>query len=327
MSEPFEFDSHDYPSGEAFEEYRALYSAGSDVERVGSFRARVRSLNLDGLVLFERMIDGVIHSRVKRAGQDRFRHFALHLVLDGELWGSKESGFDVARRGDLVIADTARPSRTQAVALHVVTASMPRSALVSATGGSDRLHGLVANAPATNILGDFMISCLRHGAAVPIQRRPVLISAFIDILAGVLGRESAAAVATDRRRTEMLQREAAVRFIRECLSDRDLNAAVVADAIGMSRRSLYRLFESMGGVSRVIMGSRLDAVRGALEEGSQDSLSTLAADYGFSDESHLSRRFQEAHGESISAFRRRLLTERPTQRATRQLNDWIRSVR
>ena len=327
MSKPFEFDSQGFTGGEAFEEYRTLYAGGSEVVRVGECRAKVRSLNLDGLVLYERLIDGVVHSRLNRAGQDQFRHFALHLVLDGELRGSKESGFDVARRGDLVVADTARPSRTQAVSLHVVTASMPRSALISASGGSDRLHGLVARAPETNILADFMVSCLRHGAALPIERRPALISALVDTLAGTLGRDPATAVATDRRRTETLQREAAVRFIRERLSDRNLNAAAVADAVGLSRRSLYRLFESLGGVSRVVMESRLNAVRKAIEDGSLDSLAILAAEYGFSDESHLSRRFQAAHGEPISSFRKRILSERPTERATRQLKNWINSVR
>ena len=134
-------------------------------------------------------------------------------------------------------------------------------------------------------------------------------------------------MATDRRRTETLHREAAVRFIRERLSDRSLNADVVAEAVGLSRRSLYRLFEPLGGVSHVIMDSRLDAVRRTIEDGSLDSLAILAAEYGFSDESHLSRRFQEAHGEPISSFRKRVLSERPTQRATRQLKNWIRSVR
>lgn len=327
MSKAFEFDSETFAPGEAFEEYRTLYSSGSDVEQVGDFRARVRSLNLDGLVLYERLIDGVVHSRLTRAGRDQFRHFAVHLVLDGELRGSRESGFDVARRGDLVIADTARPSRTQAVGLHVVSASMPRSAMISASGGSDRMHGLVAGAPETNILADFMVSCLKNGAAIPVDRRPALISALVDILAGTLGRDPATAVATDRRRTETLHREAAVRFIRERLSDRSLNADVVAEAVGLSRRSLYRLFEPLGGVSHVIMDSRLDAVRRTIEDGSLDSLAILAAEYGFSDESHLSRRFQEAHGEPISSFRKRVLSERPTQRATRQLKNWIRSVR
>ena len=327
MSPPFEFDSATLPPGEGFDAYRALYAEGSDVERVGDFRARVRSFNLEGVVLFERKLDGVAHSRLKRAGRDQFRHFALHLVLDGELKGGSESGFEVARKGDLVIADTARPSRTEAVGLRMVTASMPRSAIIAASGGSDRIHGLVARAPETHILGEFMLTCLTHAETIPLDRRPALIAALVEVLAATLGRDPATAVAVDRRRTEMLQREAAVRIMKERLSDRRLNAADIADAVGLSRRTLYRLFERKGGITKVIMECRLEAVRKAIEEGSVDALGPLAAEYGFSDESHLSRRFRESFGEPISEFRKRVATERPAERASRQLSDWIRSVR
>ncbi|WP_374513274.1 helix-turn-helix domain-containing protein [Brevundimonas sp.] len=327
MSQSFEFDSRLLPPDQAFEAYRRLYAGGSDVEQVGPFEARVRSLSLDGLVLFERYIDGVSHSRTARAGRDQFRHFALHLVRDGELRGSSESGFEVARAGDLVVADTRRRSRTEAFRLHVLSASIPRGALISASGGSDRLHGLVASAPHTAVLDDFMGSCLRHGDAIQPERRAALISAFVEVLATTLGRDPGSAVATDRRRTEMLQREAAVRYIKANLADRNLNAEAIAGAIGMSRRSLYRVFEQSGGVAQVIMDARLDAVRDALEDGSREPLTALAATYGFSDESHLSRRFRSANGESISEFRKRVSADGPADRGSRQLEGWVRSVR
>lgn len=327
MSGNADFDSEEHAEDEAFQVYRSLYSIGAEVFRTGApFRARVRSLNLDGAILYERELNGVAHCRRKLAGRDEFRHFALHVVLAGELHACEESGYAVAKAGDLVIADTTRPSRTQAVDLHMLSASIPRSAMVIASGGSDRFHGRIATAPTTHTLRDFLASCMANGEAIPLHARPAAVRALIELLSVALGERQVAGAAEQHRR-EMLQREAAIRFIRKHLADRALDAGVLAEAIGVSRRSLYRLLAPYGGVSHLIMECRLAAVRDALEAGSTAPIASLAADHGFSDDSHLSRRFAQRCGETIGVYRQRLLQEGHESRRARNLARWVDALR
>lgn len=303
MTDQFHFDSEDLPPDQAFDAYRRLYAFGSDVSRgAGRFLARVQAVRLDGLILFERRLDGVVHSRSARAGRDSFDHFALHLVIEGELAGGRESRFERAGPGDLVLADTRRASRTEAHGLHVLTASVPRAAVAAACGAPDGLHGRIVPAPRTHVLRDLMLSVLRHAGEFDDEARPGLRRAFQELLNATLVELSTASAVL--LRLDQARREAAERYILAHLADRHLDAAAVAAGVGASRSSLYRLFAHDGGVARFIMSRRLAAVRNALEGGASEPLSALAVAHGFTDESHLNRRFKQAYGQPAGAFRR-----------------------
>ena len=317
MTETFRFDSDSLPPDQAFEAYRRLYAAGSDVSRgAGHFFARVRAVRLDGLLLFERRLDGVVHSRTARAGQDGFDHFALHLVLDGELAGGRESRFRRAGPGDLVLADTRRASRTEARGLHLLTASVPRAAVAAACGPVDEVHGRIVSAPRTLVLRDLMQSLVRHADDFDDALLPSLRRAFHELLDATLADPGAASPAV--LRIDRARREAAERFILAHLADRDLDAAAVAAGVGASRSSLYRLFAADGGVARYIMSRRLAAVRDALEAGANEPLSVLAEACGLTDESHLNRRFKAAWGQPAGAFRRAVEEEGDSVAAARR---------
>jgi AraC-like DNA-binding protein len=303
LTDQFRFDSDSMPIEDAFVAYQRLYALGSDVQQGrGRFMAWVRAARFDGLLLFERRLNGVVHSRTSRAGRDGFQHFALHLVLSGALEGSRESRFDCAYPGDLVLADTLRASRTEAHDLHVLTASVPRRVIEAACGSTDQLHGHIVSAPRTHVLRDLMQSLVRNADDFSETARPSLRRAFHEILFATLSEPGAAQAVI--MRIDLARREAAERFIAAHLGDRSLDAAMVAAGIGASRSVLYRLFVQDGGVARFIMARRLAAVRAALEGGSSEPLAGLAQSYGFTDESHLNRRFNKAYGLPAGAFRR-----------------------
>lgn len=308
MTEQFRFDSDELEPEEAFEAYRRLYQQGSDVVRAeGSFRARVHGVRLDSVLLFERELNGVIHARRERVDDDGFDHFALHMVLEGELIGGTESRFDRAGVGDLLLVDTRRPSRTEARDLHVLTASVARDVVEAAAGGTGNLHGRIVAAPDTVVLRDLMLSVVRNANDLPSEALPGVTRAMIELLAASLN--SGASPAAAARRVEFARREAAIRHIAARLGDRDLDVDSIARAIGQSRSSLYRLFENAGGVAQYIMTRRLGAVRDTLETGSTEPLAVLAERFGFADESHMNRRFNRAYGRPAGAFRQEVIRE------------------
>lgn len=308
MIDQFRFNSDDLPPDEAYEAYRRLYGGGSDVSRTADeFRARVHGVRLDSVLLFERELNGVVHSRLERVDGDGFDHFALHLVLAGELVGGPESRFAGAGENDLVLVDTRRSSRTEARDLHVLTASMAREVVEAAAGHTEPLHGRVIQAPDTLILRDLMLSILRSAGHLPSEALPGITRALIELLAATLN--SGASPTAASQRVEFARREAAVRYIVAHLADRPLDADAIALATGQSRSALYRLFEREGGVAQYVMVRRLAAVRDALENGSGETLAVLAQRFGFADESHMNRRFNRAYGRPAGAFRREVARE------------------
>ena len=304
MTDQFAFSSDGQPESEAFAAYARLYAQGADVFRTsGPFVARVKAVRMDGIILYDRTLNGVGHARGDRVQSDGFDHFALHMVLGGVLRGSPASRFDVARTGDLLLVDTTQPARTEANDLHVITMSVARPIIAAAAGGTQGLHGRVVPAPRSLLFRDFLLSVRDNIAALPIESLPGVKRAFMELLGVTLDVTGS----SGSQRAEFGQREAAVRYILANLTDRNLNAECVAQALGRSRSSLYRLFEDQGGVAQFIMSRRLGAVREALEAGSIEPLFVLAERYGFTNESHLNRRFNQAFGQPAGAFRRSVL--------------------
>ncbi len=89
-----------------------------------------------------------------------------------------------------------------------------------------------------------------------------------------------------------------------------LRAEALADAEGLSLRSLQRLFRLNVGASPkfVIRRHRLQEVAARLERGGAADLSELAFTLGYADHAHLTRDFRAAVGKPPSAFARAVWT-------------------
>lgn len=309
MSERFNFNSDALPREEAFQAYALLYNNGSDVTRgEGEFRAEVRAWRLEGLLLFERRLSGVVHSRGARAATDSFDHIVLSLVLSGRVTGGQASGFGEAVAGEIYVTDTSRPSRTAFESAHVLTASVSKEIIEAARGGVGGLHGRILKPPRNLMLADYLQSLARNGDAIETEAQPGLSRAFIHVLASV---EDKGVRGSEARRGEYLRRDAVERMIVENLGDASLSVATLSRGMGMSRSALYRLFEDYGGVARLIQKRRLDGVRQALDNRELAQVADLARTFGFTDESQLSRLFREAYEVSPQAYREEVAASRP----------------
>lgn len=87
-------------------------------------------------------------------------------------------------------------------------------------------------------------------------------------------------------------------FIKENLSDADLSIEMISDSLGMSRATLYRVAEPLGGVRKYIRTQRLKLAHAKLLAGeeSAQSITNLAFDLGFGTETAFRRAFKEAFG-------------------------------
>lgn len=302
MNERFSFNSQSLSGEDAFAAYALLYDNGSDVTRGGGeFRAEVKAWRLEGMLLFERRLSGVVHSRSARAATDGFDHVVLSLVLSGRVLGSPDSGFSEALVGDIYVADSARSSCTEFQSAHVLTASVSREIIEAARGTTTGLHGRILKRPRNLMLADFLQSLARNGDEIEAEAYPELSRAFIHILASV--EDQAVRASNEARRREYLRRDSVERMIAENLADPSLSVATLSRGTGMSRSALYRLFEDQGGVARLIQKRRVDGVRRALDNREPARLADMARSFGFADELQLSRLFSEAYEVSPQTYR------------------------
>ena len=320
----FDFSSIGRDPAESFADYVRLYAHGSDVSRgEGHFQAEVHAWRLENMLLFDRRLSGVIHSRAARVARDGFDHILLYAIIAGELIGSPEARFEVGRPGDIILLDTTRAMRTEARECHYLTVSIARHLIEPLIGDVANIHGCLVRPPRTLVLMDYLLSLGRRAADIVPASMPTLSQVLIDLLGATLA--PAPRRAAENHRQNILRRQVVENFIADNIGDRTLSSATISRATGVSRSSLYRLLSAQGGVNRLIQTYRLDALRVALEDGSDMNLAQLGQRYGFSSESHMSRLFAESYGQPPGAYRQsvRMLAEGDAGTGHRRWRGWM----
>ena len=305
MSEMLDFDSANYAPDEAFALYRELYAVGSDVRRTPDpFFAHVRGWRLERTLLFLREYGGVRHRRSERAGTDGFDHLVLHHVLDGELTGGRIDAPERVGPGETLLLDTRCAMDNGARAVRLITVSLARSAAQAAAGGLEGLHGRRIGAGEGALLSAYLRALVAQAPELPPGARPTATRVLVDLLSIALDPAGTGA-RSDFYRLEYVRREAAQRLIDARLTDNDFTVQDIVRDTGISRSSLYRLFEAYGGVQRFIQLRRLQHLRGRLDDRDFDdrSLAELAPLSGFSSDAHAGRVFKQAFGISPGAYR------------------------
>jgi len=113
------------------------------------------------------------------------------------------------------------------------------------------------------------------------------------------------ALALSEYRTASLQR--VLDYIENSLSDPDLSAATVSEALHLSPRYINRLLEAKGtSLGRLIQRRRLESVAADLEAPSLSarSVSTIAMAHGFNNLSHFGKIFRQRYGISPNGYRK-----------------------
>ena len=160
----------------------------------------------------------------------------------------------------------------------------------------DAASGSLLNTPLGHLLGDYMMALER--------RLPALTEADFPLVTNAVGAMVAAAVAPSAERVavakpqiDLGRRERVRQAVRKHLRTPTLGPKSLGRLVGMSRSSLYRLFEDTGGVAYYIQRERLLEARAVLSNPEKtQSISEIAEDLCFADASSFSRTFKREFG-------------------------------
>lgn len=199
-------------------------------------------------------------------------------------------------RGDVAVVDLREGFRlSHASPAQAVVLRMPASALNGPVGRvwsairGQRGTGAVLRAVLSEVAAQDRLAAPEQVAA----RRTI-----VDLMNAVLSDSLVSPSSTGG-----LQR--AQRYMTANLHDADLNAERVASAVGLSTRSLYRLFSDEGTTfMRWLLIQRVEASRAALASGHCRDVTDAALSHGFKDLSHFSRVFRKRFGQSPSSVQR-----------------------
>lgn len=228
-------------------------------------------------------------------------HYALEInPSDGQALDA--DGRHVRTTGSqVVIKDLVRPQRVTYTAGRAITVLLPRAEVDALLPGTFDLHGVVLQGASATILHSHLMSLGKHMANMSAAEAVGAKSATLYLLTASLAPSfKSLGLARPRQQGSLLQQ--AKRHIEEHLGHIDLDAERLCQHLHVSRSTLYRMFEPLGGVSAYVRERRLAKVHALLTDPDgvqgRQYLARIASDVGFSSASHFSRAFREQYGYS-----------------------------
>ena len=219
----------------------------------------------------------------------------------------KANGEDIAvKAGDVAVIDFTRPMAMHSPRVSNVALVVSRDALAPLLKDPDAAHGMVlrGDMPRTASLRDHLLMLERDAQRFTFADTPQLTRDTTGLIAAALGASSdareTARAGLRRAMLRMMMEE-----IEERLGDPDLGSDWLARRFHVSRATLYRMFEPLGGVVRTIQERRMMRVFRDLSDPAHfnERVSTIAYRWGFTDHTSFGRAFKAMYDMTPRAAR------------------------
>lgn len=283
-----------------------IQSSGAATYLLGeTFEATIAAQHFGRLTLFDRQIIGADHRRnSSHIRRDSFEHYYLQVLRSGRVVSGRPGEERRLVPGDAVLYDATRPMRSIVDDGDIVTIILTRDQVEAAAPNVRDLHGSVLPKRETGSLGQTVLSFIRCASSFPEPSAAGVGHIITSMLGQIQGRSDAAfSDAVGENNLELSRRLKAEIFIDNNLAS-DLSSDFIARSIGVSRSSLYRAMQSVGGVETVVTRRRAARMRLLLSrQDKAELIGTSIRKVGFSSVSHGSRVFKEIYGQSPDQFR------------------------
>jgi AraC-like DNA-binding protein len=242
-------------------------------------------------------------SLVRRSASAAQERFAICLQINGSATGLAGDGPVRADPGDVLFVDLSQSLTMRQCApdglFDGLTLWTVRDRILPLVSDESALHGLVvkAESPAGAVIG----ATMRAFAGTAPRMRLTDFDAVAEGLVALAAKSVAPALV--RAGHSVIPQPLASfvtirRYIDRKLASPDLSANTIAAEFGLSRASLYRLFEPAGGIAKYIRKVRLNRAYQEITsaEFSNRRIGFIAYQFGFKNVSAFSRLFHEVYG-------------------------------
>ena len=285
----------------------------------GAFQARVQGEAFRGS--FDAVESGVVrlsvvegvHTRLYRSqidvGRGDDQKFFAVLQLQGQCGMEQGTQQAALSQGDIALVDAARPcSIVLGAQSRQVSLLLPRQTVLRQlpAGRIACAQRIPAHSAVAIVAGALMhATLLQSQAGLAVQEGEAVLDALVTLLKPAIGLAGAAQHDAEDVHQRMFRK--ACDAIDANLADENLSPQWIAQSIGVSVRSLYRMFSGQGlVVAQYIKNRRLDVCAQALQQSAcHEKLSTLGYSWGFADSSHFSSAFKTRFGVPPGEYRRR----------------------
>jgi AraC-like DNA-binding protein len=243
----------------------------------------------------------VIRTR-ERARVDQLDHYHLQVASATLRIDANGERLSVPAGAPLFL-DLSQPADMQNDAGQSIQVFIPRDALDELLPGPLALHAASPQGATAGLVADLMRSLVGRLPTMTIAEGNDAAKATMQLIAASVA-PTPRTLERARPALEASLLRQACRYIELHLEDPALGPLSICNALRISRASLYRLFESYGGVATHVMERRLHRIHETISHREQRRpLARIAEEHGFKSAAHFSRAFRQQFGYTPSEVR------------------------
>lgn len=301
------FSSNAHPAREALDYWRGSLSRSwemslADEADAADFHAEVAVWRMAELIVGSASF-GPVQTRMRRERNiqsDQLDHYRIIVMRDGQFRCDAAGRQVTLVPGRFVITDMAQPEWSESACRSTVL-YIPRDTLDQALPKPMRLHGMSPDNACAQLVSDHLLALLQGLPDAQPEELGSLASATVGLVAASLVPTAAIDPATTGVAIDSALLRRARKAIEEGLADSEFSAVQLCGLLRVSRSTLYRLFEPLGGVAQFIKERRLARVHQILSQATtRQPIARLAEDHGFKSAAHFSKAFRSQFGYSPS---------------------------
>ncbi len=287
-------DASNRQRGEGFDiwaEYaRPLYDArapwGAD-----NFTATATGYLLDQLIFVRSCFEPLEVGRSRRhLASEPSEFLTINIFKTGGFTGLIEDTPITKRPHEVVLQDASRALRAVVDRSDVLAVIVPFRVLGFDPSRHRPYLSLAADSSKGRVLASVTQDIFDRLPSIDREEAPAIASGYAGMLRGIFLESKAEA---DQRSLRRAVRSAMLSFIDGQLNNPRLDADLLCKVFGLSRASLYRLFQCQGGVDQTIRRRRLyRCFRELTQRGPHTTVRSVAERYGFHNPSHFTRSFK-----------------------------------
>jgi AraC-like DNA-binding protein len=284
----------------------AVFDVGAEPDEIGLFEGDIAAWSTDRFLLIETKASRIRLIRSPETiARSHIDHFAIRLLLSGSMTGLAGPTEVDAEPGDVFFIDLSQPINLQTSVRGGTTADITlwisRARLLASISDEHALHGLgvKGTSPAGALIGASLRSLAAQADRMNVQEMDALANGVIELtasaIAPMLETAAVSGVAVPLASYVTIRR-----FIDRNLKSPELSPEMIAKNFGLSRASLYRLFEPVGGIAGYIRKQRLNQTFQEITaaEFANQRIGQIAYRFGFKNVSAFSRLFRTTYGVS-----------------------------
>lgn len=304
-------------------------------QRLDGFRAGLSTYFMGPALFFAADMSGTTYvfsrdpHRIARSGLDLI---FVQVTLEGSDVRTVNGETVLVEAGDISIFDLSRPMHSETQHCRNLTLVLPRHLLFGKDVQNDALHGLLLkrSTSTARLIGSHLRALSQDLPDITQAEAPAIVTATANLVTTLVRPQIAA-----RGQPSPAVRGAVLmeirRYIEQHMTLPDLGPDHLCKMFGLSRASLYRLFEPIGGVTDYIRTRRLRTAFDMLANDRTRTVGEIAYACGFSDISAFSRAFRHQFAMSPSEVRDMdargpLAHGSAGKRAAVSVHDWLRIV-